>query len=77
MGREHSLQVKTLMAEMKETTTILNKVKTDYDDRLILLQKRIASITQQLRNSDCEHEWKRDSYPYAELYCKHCTVWKR
>ena len=29
----------------------------------------------------CEHTWKRDNYPYAELYCSICFIeqmrWKR
>jgi len=77
MVHEHSVQVKTLMTDLKEATANLNKVKKDYDARIMWLQKRIANLTQELRISDCKHEWKRDSYAYAELYCKHCTVWKR
>jgi len=77
MGRENSPRVQKLMDEMKETQATLKKVRTDYDSRITLLQKRIADLTTQLRNSECDHEWKRDPYPYSELYCNHCGVWQR
>ena len=77
MARKTHPQVQKLMDEKKETQATLAKVRTDYEDRIILLQKRISDLTKQLRHSECEHEWIRDPYPYAELYCKHCTVWQR
>ncbi len=77
MARENSPQVQELLDEMKTTQATLKKVRTDYDDRIALLQNRINELGKMLRNSDCDHEWIRDPYPYAELYCKHCTAWMR
>ncbi len=77
MAREISREVQELMDEMKTTEKTLKKVRADYDERIKLLGKRIADLTKQLRNSDCDHDWVRDPYPYSELYCNHCGVWRR
>jgi uncharacterized protein YbaR (Trm112 family) len=76
-SQEISQETQEIMDDINMAHRTLTKVRADYDNRIILLQKRIADLTHQLRNSDCDHEWIREAYAYSELYCKHCGVWYR
>jgi len=77
MAREPSRGVQEIMDELQKASQTLKKVRTDYDNRITLLQKRITDLNNELRNSDCDHQWIREAYAYSEHYCKHCGVWYR
>jgi hypothetical protein len=66
---------KELIAELKQVDAKLRKVRQSYDEKTKILNKMSAGIQARLRLR-CDHEWIRDSYPYAEYYCKHCTLSK-
>ncbi len=65
------LKIKELWDQMKildeQKKTLLKSIGEAEKDA------RIACAT------DCpeESKWIRDSYPYAELYCRHCGTFKR
>jgi hypothetical protein len=69
-------EVTELVEELKQVDTKLRKIRKSYDEKIRLLQKKSAKIQGELRVK-CDHEWIRDSYQYAELYCKHCTIYRR
>ncbi len=66
---------KELIDELKQVDAKLRKVRQSYDEKTKILHKMSARIQARLRLR-CDHEWIRDSHPYAEYYCKHCTLHK-
>jgi len=64
-----------LMATKKELEARLRQVQEDHTQITTMLHQSIAEISSQLRTR-CDHEWIRDNHAYADLYCKHCRIWR-
>ena len=64
-----------LIGELMRVELKLQKVRKSYDEKTKSLQEMSAKIQAELRFK-CDHEWIRDSHQYAEMYCKHCTLYR-
>ena len=64
-----------LMKAKKELNARLDQVEKDHKELTDRLLLTITGVNAQLR-ALCEHEWRRDNHAYAELYCKHCGIWR-
>lgn len=50
-------------------------LESEYGEMCISLEKQERTLTKEL-SLLCDHEWVREAVLYAELYCKHCHVFK-
>ena len=68
------------IADLKDERDVLKKefkaLKEHYDSEYIRIGRKITQIESKLRKI-CKHDWIRDNYIYADLYCKHCLIGKR
>jgi prophage tail gpP-like protein len=51
------------------------QLESEYKEMRISLDQQERTVKKELALL-CEHEWMREAVLYAELYCKHCHVFK-
>ena len=66
-------EIASLVAERRQLDKEYQEIKQAEKEAFIRCKKKSVEIEKKLSNL-CEHEWVRDNYLYAELYCKICYI---
>jgi hypothetical protein len=80
MDEATTARIDSLVNKRRQLDKDVESKKKEYDTLWEQSRRGAIEIENELAII-CEHTWKRDNYPYAELYCSVCFIekmlWKR